>query len=68
MADDSREWLSDEWSIPIDDLLAIYERIGRPVTKWVLQFCAMRGRAALRSELVLGQNLSVVSCSGFNRY
>lgn len=38
-------------------MVAIYERIGRPVNKLVMRYCCMRGLAALKSGLALGKTL-----------
>ncbi|KAF8253951.1 hypothetical protein K440DRAFT_532413 [Wilcoxina mikolae CBS 423.85] len=54
LSEESRQWIENSWVVPVDDLVAIYERIGRAISKPVLRYCCMRGLAALRSELVLG--------------
>lgn len=57
MEPSSRSWIGDEWKVPIQDLIAIYERIGRDVNSFVLRYCTMRGLAALRSDLTVGPSL-----------
>ncbi|KAA8913795.1 hypothetical protein FN846DRAFT_790265 [Sphaerosporella brunnea] len=52
---ESLQWISNSWTVPVDDLLAIYERIGKAITKPVLRYCSVRGLAALKSELALGK-------------
>jgi glycosylphosphatidylinositol phospholipase D len=51
------EWIERSWVVPVNDLAQIYERIGRSISKPVLRYCCMRGLAALRSELALGEGL-----------
>lgn len=55
----SKRWIGDEWKVPIKDLIAIYERIGKDVNAFVLRYCTMRGLAALRSDLAVGPSLFV---------
>lgn len=57
LSEESRQWIENSWVVPVDDLVAIYERIGRAINKVVLRYCCMRGLAALRSELALGGSL-----------
>lgn len=57
LPEESRQWIANSWVVPVDDLIAIYQRIGRSVSKTVLRYCCMRGLAAMRSELTLGGSL-----------
>ncbi|PWW77328.1 hypothetical protein C7212DRAFT_278597 [Tuber magnatum] len=47
--EDGRVWIGDKWWVPVEDLVAIYSRIGRDVSSFVMRYCTMRGLAALRS-------------------
>lgn len=60
MGEDGKGWISDEWMVPVDDLVRIYARMGRDVSKFVVRYCTMRGLAALRSGLAAGPRLFVV--------
>lgn len=51
LPDESSNWLQPMWSVPIDDLVEIYQRIGRRVSKLGLRYCCMRGLAALKAEV-----------------
>ncbi|KAL7271108.1 hypothetical protein RUND412_006157 [Rhizina undulata] len=54
MGEESRKWISQDWKVPIEDLKAIYSRVGRDVNGWTLRYCVIRGLAALKSELAFG--------------
>ncbi|KAF8543152.1 hypothetical protein BDD12DRAFT_274399 [Trichophaea hybrida] len=54
LPEESRQWIENSWVVPVDDMVAIYERVGRAISKTMLRYCCMRGLAALRSELLLG--------------
>ncbi|KAI5802381.1 hypothetical protein FPQ18DRAFT_383389 [Pyronema domesticum] len=54
LPEESRYWISNSWQVPIDDLIAIYGRMGRSISKYVMRYCCMRGLAALKSEMALG--------------
>ncbi|TGZ78768.1 hypothetical protein EX30DRAFT_397589 [Ascodesmis nigricans] len=54
---DANSWVSNSWNVPIDDVIKIYERMETKVNSLVLRHCMTRGLAALRSELVLGEEL-----------
>ncbi|KAG0134940.1 hypothetical protein HOY82DRAFT_577105 [Tuber indicum] len=47
--EDGKVWIGDRWWVPVEDLVAIYSRIGRDVSSFVMRYCTMRGLAALRS-------------------
>ncbi|CUS13261.1 unnamed protein product [Tuber aestivum] len=55
--EDGKVWIGDKWWVPIEDLVAIYSRIGRDVSSFVMRYCTMRGLAALRSGLAIGPGL-----------
>jgi glycosylphosphatidylinositol phospholipase D len=57
LPEESLQWISNSWTLPVDDLVAIYERVGKSISKPVLRYCSMRGLAALKSELALGKAL-----------
>lgn len=57
LPEESRQWIASSWVVPVDDLVAIYQRIGRSVSRTLLRYCCMRGLAAMRSELALGGSL-----------
>ncbi|KAI5821404.1 hypothetical protein BZA77DRAFT_383791 [Pyronema omphalodes] len=57
LPEESRYWISNNWQVPIDDLIAIYDRMGRSISKYVMRYCCMRGLAALKSEMALGSAL-----------
>ncbi|KAF8467621.1 hypothetical protein BDZ91DRAFT_722759 [Kalaharituber pfeilii] len=50
-------WISPSWTIPIDDLVAVYDRIGLRVSAAKLRLCTLRGLAALKTELSIGSKL-----------
>ena len=55
--EDGKVWIGDKWWVPVEDLVAIYSRIGRDVSGFIMRYCTMRGLAALRSGLTVGPSL-----------
>ena len=51
------DWLSTSWKVPIDDMIAIYHRLGLSVSRFSLQYCTARGLAALRATIRIGPSL-----------
>ena len=51
------DWLSASWKVPIDDMIAIYQRLGLSVSRFALQYCTARGLAALRATIRIGPSL-----------
>ncbi|KAI5789037.1 hypothetical protein EDC01DRAFT_691703 [Geopyxis carbonaria] len=48
------DWVQAGWTVPVEDLMQIYKRMGRTPSRFVVRYCMTRGLAALKSELAIG--------------
>ncbi|KAJ2763071.1 hypothetical protein IWQ56_004912, partial [Coemansia nantahalensis] len=54
---DSLAHMLDEWTVPVDDVLAIYRRMGFSVARWRLNMCVTRQFYAMEAVKRFGRGL-----------
>lgn len=55
---DGFDWLSSKWSVPVEDIIEIYQSMGIKLDRTILGTCAIRGYAGLVAVRKFGADLA----------